>query len=236
MREKINLIGLICARGGSKGIPNKNIKKFFNKPLIAKTIETIKKSKVIDKIIVSTDSEKIAKISLDYGAEVPGLRPSYLAKDDSDQFETHAYVFDKLDINDENSRVVILVNNPFLSSGLIKLMVDKAKKIDYEKLVIPVIETRHPYYFQYKLKNQICYPLFKKEFIKMPINRQDREPMYFPFFLGCIGKPSMLDSWDNYKFHMTNGFLPVKISKKTAIDIDDKEDWEIAQAVYSAIS
>lgn len=75
---------IIPARAGSKGIPNKNIVKINGKPLIVYTIETALKAKrkgIVDKVIVSTDSEKIATIAMNAGAEVPFLRPSFLASD-----------------------------------------------------------------------------------------------------------------------------------------------------------
>ena len=75
MKEK--RICLIPARGGSKRIPRKNIKMFHNKPLIAWTIEAAKRSKIFDDIFVSTDSEKIKKIALSYGAGVPFMRDKY---------------------------------------------------------------------------------------------------------------------------------------------------------------
>ena len=71
----MNILAIIPARGGSKGIPHKNIQNLAGKPLIAYTIIAAKKSKLIDKIVVSTDDKKIAKISEAYGIEVPFLRP-----------------------------------------------------------------------------------------------------------------------------------------------------------------
>ena len=68
------MIAIIPARGGSKGLPGKNIKDLLNKPLIAYTIEAAQKSKYISRIIVSTDCEKIAETAIKYGAEVPFLR------------------------------------------------------------------------------------------------------------------------------------------------------------------
>ena len=77
----------ICARGGSKGVPNKNIKLLLGKPLIAWTIEEAKKCKEINSVIVSTDCENIAKIAKDYGAEVPFMRPNNLASDNAGKWE-----------------------------------------------------------------------------------------------------------------------------------------------------
>ncbi|MDI3473276.1 MAG: CMP-N,N-diacetyllegionaminic acid synthase [Thermotogaceae bacterium] len=74
-------LALIPARGGSKGLKDKNIRLLNNKPLLAYTIEAAKESGIFDRIIVSTDSEKIAAVALKYGAEVPFMRPKELATD-----------------------------------------------------------------------------------------------------------------------------------------------------------
>ena len=79
----MNTIALIPARGGSKGIPRKNIKLFNSKPLIYWSIQTALNSNYIDRVIVSTDDEEIAEISKSYSAEVPFLRPKEIATDES---------------------------------------------------------------------------------------------------------------------------------------------------------
>ena len=84
---KNKFIAIIPARGGSKGLPKKNIKKLFGYPLISYSIIASKLSKLIDKTIVSTDSKEIAKIAQDYGAEVPFLRPKNISKDSSTDYE-----------------------------------------------------------------------------------------------------------------------------------------------------
>lgn len=100
------IVCIVPARGGSKGLPGKNIKMFSGKPLIAHTIEQAKKSGLIDRVIVSTNDKKIAKISRKYGAEVPFLRPKSLSQDRSSTmdvllhavqwFKKDGYVFDIL--------------------------------------------------------------------------------------------------------------------------------------------
>ncbi len=77
----MNILGVILARGGSKGIPKKNIKPILGKPLIAYTIEAGLKSDVFDELIISTDSEEIAEVAKEYGAQVPFMRPEELAGD-----------------------------------------------------------------------------------------------------------------------------------------------------------
>ena len=81
MYEGKKVLGLILARGGSKSIPKKNIKLLGGKPLIAHTIDKAKRSKTIDRIILSTDSEEIAAVGREYGAETPFMRPAELAQD-----------------------------------------------------------------------------------------------------------------------------------------------------------
>ena len=81
--NKKNILGIIPARGGSKGIPGKNIKEFYGKPLIAWTIEAALKSGSLSRLIVSTDDNKIVEIAKRYGAEVPLVRPAELAQDTS---------------------------------------------------------------------------------------------------------------------------------------------------------
>ena len=99
MNKKKEIICLICCRGGSRTIKNKNIKLFNKKPLLYWSLRNITKSKVFTKIILSTDSKKIANFARNFkNIEIPGLRPKNLAKSNSNQFETHRYIFKKLKI------------------------------------------------------------------------------------------------------------------------------------------
>ena len=82
----MNIIALICARAGSKGIPNKNIKLLGGKPLIVRAINQAKELKEINRVIVSTDSKEIANLAIDAGAEVPFMRPIELAKDNAPEW------------------------------------------------------------------------------------------------------------------------------------------------------
>jgi CMP-N-acetylneuraminic acid synthetase len=87
---------LIPARGGSKGVHKKNIKRLHGYPLISYSILACKMSRMIDRIIVSTDDEEIAKVSLEYGAEVPFLRPKELAQDTSTDREVIQHYFNEI--------------------------------------------------------------------------------------------------------------------------------------------
>ena len=96
MYKNKKIMALIPARGGSKGLPRKNIMALSGKPLIAWTIDQIKDSKYIDRFIVSTDDEEIAEISKRYKAEVPFKRPAKLATDGSSSVDTVLHALDWL--------------------------------------------------------------------------------------------------------------------------------------------
>jgi len=93
----MKIIGFIFARGGSKGVPNKNIKLLGDVPLIAHSIREAKKSKYISDVYVSTDSDKIQEVAIKYGAIVPFLRPSYLAQDDSSELDSWVHIVKNID-------------------------------------------------------------------------------------------------------------------------------------------
>ena len=105
----MNIIAVIPARSGSKGVPDKNIKLLAGKPLIAYSIAVAKKSKLINRTIVSTDSKKYASLAKEYGAEVPFLRPAELAGDTSTDYEFVKHLLDWLKSN-ENCQPDYLVH------------------------------------------------------------------------------------------------------------------------------
>lgn len=96
MNKTDKIVAIIPARGGSKGIPGKNIKPLGNKPMIAYTIEASLNSTYVDDVIVTTDSEEIAAIANAYGAETPFLRPAALAQDTSKSIDALVHARDWL--------------------------------------------------------------------------------------------------------------------------------------------
>ena len=96
----MRVVALICARGGSKGLPGKNIRPLAGKPLIAWAIEQARAVKRIGRVIVSTDSEEIAAVARQAGAEVPFLRPAELAQDKSPEWLVWRHALDYLKVNE----------------------------------------------------------------------------------------------------------------------------------------
>ena len=109
MYQEHKILAIIPARGGSKGIPNKNIIDLCGKPLIAYSIEAAKKSQYIDDVIVSTDSTIIQNISLTYGAEIPFLRPAELATDTAKTIDCMLYTIKQLALSNRHYTLVVLL-------------------------------------------------------------------------------------------------------------------------------
>ena len=124
------ILGLIPARGGSKGIPNKNIKKINGKPLIVWTIERAKSSKLLDKVIVSTDSDEIAMIARDAGAEIL-KRPEYLATDTASTQDVMVHALQKYPAD---TLVLLQPTSPCRSEGLIDACIEEFLENDYDSL------------------------------------------------------------------------------------------------------
>ncbi len=103
----MKILGTICARGGSKGVPGKNIKMLNGKPLIAYTVEQALKWDKLDKLIVSTDDEEIAGVARQYGAEVPFIRPKELAADNTGKLEVIRHAVKYLEDRGEVFDIVI---------------------------------------------------------------------------------------------------------------------------------
>ena len=124
------ILGLIPARGGSKGVPGKNVKSIYGRPLIAWTIMRARESERIDRIIVSTDSDDIAKVAIDCGVEVL-KRPEYLA---SDTASTQDVMVHSLQNYPADTLVLLQPTSPFRSKGLIDRCIDQFERGDYDSL------------------------------------------------------------------------------------------------------
>ena len=109
MYKNKKILAIIPARGGSKGIKNKNIIDLNGKPLIAYTIEAAKQSKYIDRVIVSTDSEEIRDVSIKFGADVPFLRPDELASDTAKTIDVLVHAVEKLEVQGEVYDYLVLL-------------------------------------------------------------------------------------------------------------------------------
>ena len=125
MSKRPETIAIIPARGGSKGIPRKNIADLAGKPLIAYSILAARHAQYIDRVVVSTEDEEIAEVARKYGAEVPFLRPKELAQDTSCIGDAINYTLTRLEVNRTEKAIVQLYpTSPFRSSDFIDDMLE----------------------------------------------------------------------------------------------------------------
>ena len=140
-------VGLITARGGSKGGPHKNIKELAGKPLIAWTIEAALASQELDRVVVSTDDKEIASIARQYGAEVPFLRPLRLALDDSSHADVVLHAIDWLEEHDQfvaEYVVMLQPTSPFRIAADIDGALDFARKKNAKSVIGMMHAPSHP--------------------------------------------------------------------------------------------
>ncbi len=147
-KEVPKVLAIIPARGGSKGLPGKNIRDLFGKPLIAYSIEVALKSKLVNRVIVSTDDEKIAEISKSFGAQVPFLRPGELAQDNSNLSDGVNYTVEKLRRTRYSPDILLILfpTHPFRTPGLVdflagklvegRVSVDTVKMVTHDSLTL----------------------------------------------------------------------------------------------------
>jgi CMP-N,N'-diacetyllegionaminic acid synthase len=177
--QSIVCVGIIPARGGSKGIPGKNLKPAAGKPLIAWTIETALAATLLDRVIVSTDSAEIADVARRYGAEVPFIRPADLAQDHTPGIEPVLHAVQWLEENEGYQPDIIVLLQP-TSPLRIPEDIDSAIELIQEKRADAIVSVTpaeaHPYWMK-----QIDDSGRMTDFIKLdqPIDRrQDLPELY----------------------------------------------------------
>ena len=227
----IKTIGIIPARGGSKGLPGKNIKNLHGKPLIAWTIENAINSNLIDEIVVSTDSNEIANISETYGAKVPFLRPSIFSTDNATSLSVveHCLNFYRENLNKSFDIVALLEpTSPIREKDDLDKMV-KILKDNYDRFdaVVSIGEVRdHPAYMKTIEKNGFISPLIKD--LIPEGRRQDEKQVFFPFGVCYLIKTSSLISQKTFYPKRTYGY---KISESQCIEIDNLIDFLCVETI-----
>ncbi len=227
---KKDAIAIIPARGGSKRIPKKNIKLFHGKPLIAYSIETALKSKLFDKVIVSTDDEEIAKVAKEYGAEVPFVRPKELSDDYSSSGDAVAHAIKLLKTKGESFRYVctIYATAPFLQKEYLIKGFETLKNSD-AKMAFSVTSMPFPIQRTFKItKDGRCEMFWPENFSK---RSQDLEEAYQDagqFYWEDISK-----EWKEIPFGSQS--IPVVLPRYLVQDIDTPEDWKRAELMYKVL-
>lgn len=233
-----SVIAIITARGGSKGLPGKNIKELCGKPLIAWSIEAGLGSQYIDEVVVTTDSEEIARIAREFGASAPFIRPAELASDTATSFDAVKHVIDfYADQLHKKFDYIILLEptSPLREKNDIDEMLEKIISMEsqFDAIVSLGEVHEHPSIMKKIMGDEI--QSFSKELV-MTTRRQDNATAYFPYGVAYIVKiKTFLEEKSFYPLRTTYKL----IKRYQCYEIDDiydflaienimKYEWKIA--------
>ena len=225
-------IAFIFARGGSKGLPGKNIRLFGGKPLIAWSIQHAQAVKRISRVIVSTDSQEIAAVAQQYGAEAPFIRPAELAQDDSPEWLAwrHAlnYLRETTDMLPE-----VMVSVP--ATAPLRLPLDVENCLDeYEgggaDVVITVTDARRsPYFNMVTIKADNTVHLVSPP--RLPIISRQQAPVMYDMTTVCYAASTEFVMTHNSIFE--GRVKAVRVPPARGLDIDTLLDFQIAESVLN---
>jgi CMP-N-acetylneuraminic acid synthetase len=230
MYEGKRILAFIPARGGSKGIPHKNITPLAGKPLIQYTIDAAKQSRYIDYVLVSTDDEEIATVARRCGAEVPFLRPPELAADTAKTIDAVLHAIETLREAGEtfDSLVLLQPTSPLRTAEDI----DKAVETFYESNRQPVVSVSevsdHPILIR-TIEDGRLKPLLQTG---STVRRQDMPPFYRvngSIYINPIEEISQTTSFNDNP-------VPFIMQKSHSVDIDEPLDLKIAEWIEEAQS
>jgi N-acylneuraminate cytidylyltransferase/CMP-N,N'-diacetyllegionaminic acid synthase len=220
----MKIIGVIPARGGSKGIPGKNIRRLAGRPLIEWTIQAALESSLVDEVVVSTDDAKIAACALKCGASVPFMRPPELATDEASSVSValHALTF----YPDAQQVVLLQPTSPLRESVDIDYMLKHHLKSGNLSTasICPVHE--HPYWMYEIDDDGRLSPLVVGREIAIPRQK-------FPEYYSLNGAIYISEVNHLVKLRklVTLGTVGYIMSREKSVDIDSEQDWQLAESL-----
>lgn len=219
----MKILAIIPARGGSKGVPGKNSKLLGNKPLIAYSIEQAIASNSFAKIIVSTDDETIAKIAMDYDAEVPFIRPKELSNDTAASIAVVQHAVEFLESKNEFFDAICLLQptSPFREKGFIAKAIEKFSSTGSDALVsvLPVPHEYNPHWvFEPDTNEMLQIATGEKEIIK---RRQELPKAFFRDGAIYLTKTASIKKGTFYGEKLSY----IESNPNLYVNIDTMNDW-----------
>ena len=230
----MEFLGVIPARGGSKGIVKKNLRLLKGKPLIAWTIEAAKKSNV-SRVIVSTDCEEIAKTAQFYGAEVPFIRPKHLARDDTpiEPVLKHAAHFLCVEERYKPDALVLLQStHPLRKSYEINVCLDEFKNNECDSVVSvsQAIANDNPDWMLKKNSDGLVTLFNGLPLTQIPDRRQDLQEVFKRNDVAYVLK---LDNLNTIKPNLYGSKVHlVEVGGEIEIDLNTEMDWKILESIF----
>jgi CMP-N-acetylneuraminic acid synthetase len=220
----LEILGIIPARGGSKGIPRKNLAPVLGRPLIAYTFDAARASKRLSRLILSTDDNEISALGRSFGIEVPFLRPPFLATDDTPMLDVIRHALSALPGYSPDLVVLLQPTSPLRTSEDIDRTIDVAVESGADSTVT-VVEVPHQYNpgSVLKMSNGIVTPWLEGPLI---LNRQDKPAAFArngPAVL--VMRREVIESGRLYG-DVVRG---VKMSLSASVDVDNADDLAAAE-------
>lgn len=228
----MKVLGIIPARGGSKGVPRKNIKLLAGKPLLAYTAESALQAKLLSKVILSTEDSEIAEVGKSLGLEVPFLRPPELALDTAPTLPVVIHAIDYLQKTGEEFDAICLLQptNPLRRAEDIDKCIELLEKSGADS-VISVMKVPHEYnpnwvYWQ-KENGEMVLTTGENEPIP---RRQDLPPAFHREGSIYLTKTEVLLNYGNLYGKTVRGY---EIDSNNSVNIDTIEDWHSAESLFA---
>jgi len=224
------IVALIPARGGSKGIPRKNIKPLGGKPLIAHSIEIALASSLIDRVVVSTEDVEIAMVARQFGAEVPFTRPEELARDDSPELLTWKHAIRELR-RGTGLEVLVCVSatSPLRNVEDVDRCIQALLDSDSDLVITVKQSERNPYFNMVVLDND-GYASLATPSPHRIFRRQDAPQMYDVTTVAYAARPDYVMNCD---WLFEGKIKSVEVPSERAIDIDTELDFTIAEILLA---
>jgi N-acylneuraminate cytidylyltransferase/CMP-N,N'-diacetyllegionaminic acid synthase len=230
MYKEKKILALIPARGGSKGLPRKNIVPLLGKPLIAWTIEEALSSKYLDGVIVSTEDEEIARIARKYGAETPFKRPKQLARDSSKGIDVVLHAIDWFKKKGNRYDLLMLLQ----PTSPLRTVEDIDGSVEYfftkqGNVVVSVCEAEHSPLWTNTLPDDMCM----KNFINLKFGGLNRQELPKYYRLNGAIYLSFCDHLQREKSFFGKGTSAYIMPKEKSVDIDGNFDFNLAEFILS---
>lgn len=221
------VLAIIPARGGSKGIPGKNIIDLAGKPLIAWTIEAAKKSKYIDRLILSSDDDEIIRIATQWGCDVPFTRPDYLAKDDTPGVEPVLHALSMLPIFDYI--VLLQPTSPLRRTEDIDGCIEQCINRQADCCVSVTEPDKSPFWMYYINSKGVLEPVVSID-NEVAVRRQDLPVVYALNGAVYVARCEWLLTNKSFLTKETIGY---PMTKQHSIDIDSWKDLQLAKLILA---
>lgn len=228
----MKVVALICARGGSKGLPGKNIRPLAGRPLIAWAIDQARAVKWISRVIVSTDSEEIAAVASEAGAEVPFLRPAELAQDNSSEWLVWRHALNFLKESDgayPDALIVVPATAPLRVAADLERCLDEYEKGGADMVITVTDAHRSPYFNMVKTQADGTVGLVIPPQSAIA-RRQDAPAVYDMATVAYVARPEFVMTHDAT---FEGRVRAVHVPAERAIDIDTLLDFQIAECLLN---